>query len=124
MLEYRSWLPATFGANSMYNHIAMAEACDQDLVLRARRGESQAFGELVLRYQASVFGVCLRMMGERQEAEDMTQDAFLRAYQRLGTYDGWFGLLPYLAFRGLGAFIQALSAAWRERRAPTQAAAE
>jgi len=102
----------------------MAEACDQDLVLRARRGESQAFGELVLRYQASVFGVCLRMMGERQEAEDMAQDAFLRAYQRLGTYDGWFGLLLYLAFRGLGAFIQALSAAWRERRAPTQAAAE
>lgn len=33
-------------------------------------------------------------------------------------YIGWFGLLPYLAFRGLGAFILALSSAWRERRSP------
>ena len=71
----------------MYNHIAMAKACDRDLVLQARRGATQAYGELVQRYQASVFGVCLRMMEERQEAEDMTQDAFLRAYQHLDTYD-------------------------------------
>jgi len=39
-------------------------------------------------------------------------------------YIGWFGLLPYLAFWGLGAFIQALHGAWRERRAAPQAAGE
>lgn len=50
-------------------------------------GEHQAFGELVRRYQTSVFNVCYRIMGERQEAEDMTQEAFLRAHDRLRTYD-------------------------------------
>jgi RNA polymerase sigma-70 factor (ECF subfamily) len=51
------------------------------------RGEQQAFGELVRRYQASVFNVCYRIMGERREAEDMTQESFLRAHKHLRTYD-------------------------------------
>jgi RNA polymerase sigma-70 factor (ECF subfamily) len=53
----------------------------------ALQAEYQAFGELVRRYQTSVFNVCYRIMGERQEAEDMTQETFLRAHERLRTYD-------------------------------------
>ena len=53
----------------------------------ALQAEYQAFGELVRRYQTSVFNVCYRIMGERQEAEDMTQETFLRAHERLSTYD-------------------------------------
>ncbi len=60
---------------------------DCDLVLRARRGEAEAFGELVRRYQTAVFNVCYRLMGERREAEDMAQEAFMRAYARLATFD-------------------------------------
>lgn len=65
----------------------MQDPTDQSLVLQTRAGEAQAFGELVQRYQASVFNVCLRMMGERREAEDMTQEAFIRAHERLHTFD-------------------------------------
>jgi len=65
----------------------MPEPADRDLVLRTRRGEVQAFGELVWRYQSAVFNVCYRMLGERMEAEDMAQETFVRAYRRLGTYD-------------------------------------
>ena len=65
----------------------MNASTDRDLILRARRGETQAFGELVLRYQAAVFNVCYRLMGERREAEDMAQEAFIRAYARLESYD-------------------------------------
>jgi RNA polymerase sigma-70 factor (ECF subfamily) len=65
----------------------MESSPDRDLVEQTRRGEVDAYGELVRRYQTSVFNVCYRMLGERQEAEDLAQDAFLRAYQRLGTYD-------------------------------------
>lgn len=65
----------------------MSDASDAELVVRVRAGEVQAFGELVRRYQASVFNVCYRLAGERREAEDMAQDAFLRAYQRLESYD-------------------------------------
>jgi RNA polymerase sigma-70 factor (ECF subfamily) len=65
----------------------MDAPADRALVLRARRGEVEAFGELVRRHQTSVFNVCYRLLGERREAEDLAQEAFLRAYQRLHTFD-------------------------------------
>ena len=60
---------------------------DRDLILRARRGDAEAFGELVTRYQGSVFNVCYRMTNERREAEDLAQETFLRAHSRLDTFD-------------------------------------
>jgi RNA polymerase sigma-70 factor (ECF subfamily) len=60
---------------------------DRDLAVRARRGEAEAYGELVERYQTSVYNVCYRMMDNRQEAEDMSQEVFLRGYDRLATFD-------------------------------------
>ena len=65
----------------------MLDHSDRSLVSMALQAEQQAFGELVRRYQTSVFNVCYRIMGERQEAEDMTQETFLRAHDRLNTYD-------------------------------------
>lgn len=60
---------------------------DCALALRTLAGQSNAFSPLVERYQTSVFQVCYRLMGERQAAEDLTQEAFVRAYQRLHTFD-------------------------------------
>lgn len=60
---------------------------DRDLVLRAVRGEVDAFGELVTRHQTSVFNVCYRILHERGEAEDMTQETFIRAHGRLNTFN-------------------------------------
>lgn len=74
----------------------MDESPDRDLILRARRGETDAFGELVGRYQATVFNVCYRLMGERREAEDMAQEAFIRSYTRLDSYDADRPLGPWL----------------------------
>jgi RNA polymerase sigma-70 factor, ECF subfamily len=65
----------------------MSAPPDRDLILRARRGEADAFGELVTRYQTGVFNVCYRVLNERREAEDLAQEAFIRAYERLGTFD-------------------------------------
>jgi RNA polymerase sigma-70 factor, ECF subfamily len=48
---------------------------------------AQAYGELVQRFQPAVFSVCYRLVGERAEAEDLAQDAFIRAYQHLDRYD-------------------------------------
>jgi len=60
---------------------------DRDLILKARRGESGAYGELVTRHQAAVFNVCYRILHERGEAEDLAQEAFIRAYDRIHTFD-------------------------------------
>ncbi len=60
---------------------------DRDLILRAKRGEAEAFGELVTRYQTSVFNVCYRILHEHGEAEDLAQEAFIRAYDRIHTFD-------------------------------------
>jgi RNA polymerase sigma-70 factor (ECF subfamily) len=65
----------------------MSAPSDRDLIERARRGEADAFGELVTRYQTSVFNVCYRILYERGEAEDLAQETFIRAHQRLETFD-------------------------------------
>ena len=65
----------------------MTAPTDRDLIQRARRGANDAFGELVTRYQTGVFNVCYRMLHERGAAEDLAQETFMRAYDRLHTFD-------------------------------------
>ena len=60
---------------------------DRDLILRARRGDAEAYGDLVTRHQTSVFNVCYRILHERGEAEDLAQETFVRAYDRIHTFD-------------------------------------
>jgi len=78
---------ATFLPLELYYTVAMTVPTDRDLILRARRGDRDAFGELVTRYQTGVFNVCYRMTDERREAEDLTQETFLRVYSRLDMFD-------------------------------------
>jgi RNA polymerase sigma-70 factor (ECF subfamily) len=79
--------PATFLEGYLYYTVAMRAPIDRDLIQHARRGESAAFGELVTRYQTSVFNVCYRILHQRSDAEDMTQETFIRAHERLNTFD-------------------------------------
>ncbi|MCC6259451.1 MAG: sigma-70 family RNA polymerase sigma factor [Anaerolineales bacterium] len=60
---------------------------DRDLILRARRGENTAYSELVTRYQTSVFNVCYRILHNYFDAEDLAQETFIRALDRLHTFD-------------------------------------
>jgi RNA polymerase sigma-70 factor (ECF subfamily) len=53
----------------------------------AQQGEADAFCRLVEAYQAPVYNLCYRMLGEPAEAEDAAQETFLRAYRGLGRYD-------------------------------------
>lgn len=53
----------------------------------ALHGDQDAFAELVNTYQNAVYNLCYRMLGERTEAEDAAQEAFIRAYMNLQRYD-------------------------------------
>jgi RNA polymerase sigma-70 factor (ECF subfamily) len=57
------------------------------LLDRCLGGDGGAFGQLIDRYQRVLFNVSLRMVGNREDALDITQTVFLKAYENLGTFD-------------------------------------
>src|SRR5262249_40427378 len=57
------------------------------VLARARQGDGEAFRELVERHSRSVFRLAFRMTGNEQDAEDVVQEAFLRAYKQLGRFE-------------------------------------
>lgn len=61
---------------------------DRDLVDRARTGDTDAFGQLVRRHQPRIHRLALHMLRDRAEAEDISQETFIRAYQALARFDG------------------------------------
>ena len=65
----------------------MSKASDIDLVERALAGSPEAYGDLVLRYQRPVFSVIVRMVRNRAIAEEIAQDVFIKAYDRLESFD-------------------------------------
>ncbi len=54
---------------------------------KAKRGDQDAFAELVYLHQDPVYNLCYRMLGESGEAEDATQETFLRIFKNLARYD-------------------------------------
>ena len=64
------------------------DTLSDDLLARLRRGDPQAFEDLVRTYQHRVFGVGLRMLGSRAEAEEIAQETFLRAHGGLAEFRG------------------------------------
>ncbi len=63
-------------------------ATDLDLVRLAQAGDVEAFGELVERNRRAVFRAALACVGSPAEADDVTQEAFVTAYRKLGTFRG------------------------------------
>ena len=71
---------------------------DEDLVLvrDTLAGQTEAFGVLVTRYQKVMYTVALRMLGNSEDARDATQDAFVKAYQHLATYDSRYRFYSWM----------------------------
>jgi RNA polymerase sigma-70 factor, ECF subfamily len=59
---------------------------DAQLVQRCLQGEGSAWEELVRRHTRRVYNVCCRFVGNRTEAEDISQEVFLRVYRTIGSY--------------------------------------
>ncbi|HSL23291.1 MAG TPA: RNA polymerase sigma factor [Vicinamibacterales bacterium] len=69
---------------------------DDELVARARAGDTAAFGELVRRLERPVYRAALAALGSPDEAEEAAQDAFVAAFRRLGTFRGESSLKTWL----------------------------
>ncbi|MFQ5430206.1 MAG: sigma-70 family RNA polymerase sigma factor [Phycisphaerae bacterium] len=64
-----------------------ARSEEEEWVRRCRAGDTTAYAPLVRRYQDRIFNVCWRMCGNRTDAEDLAQEAFVRALQAIGRFD-------------------------------------
>ena len=66
----------------------METPTDMEIVRRVQTGDAEAFGELVNRYSGRIYALALAMVRDAQRAEDVTQEAFIRAYEHLDGFRG------------------------------------
>lgn len=69
---------------------------DKDLVRQCLEGDQKAFEGLLDRYQKPIYNVALRMVGDADDAADLTQTVFVKAYEKLGTYDDHYKFFSWL----------------------------
>jgi RNA polymerase sigma-70 factor, ECF subfamily len=70
---------------------------DEELVQRARTGDSQAFDEIVERHKGAVFRAAMAALRNREDAEDVTQETFITAYHKLESFRGESQLRTWLS---------------------------
>jgi len=92
----------------------MTEAGDSGLVERCLAGDLRAFESLVDRYQRVLFNVALHMLANYEDAMDVTQQTFIKAYERLETYDA-----RHKFFSWVYRILVNESLNWIQRRKPT-----
>lgn len=77
--------PSNFSETSVYLQVSTED--EDRLIGRCLDGDKAAFEPLVARYHGPLFRVAARLLGDREEARDVTQTAFLKAYQSLASCD-------------------------------------
>lgn len=89
---------------------------DAELVARARQGDTAAFGELVDRHRTAVYRAARAVLGSPSEAEDVAQEAFLTAYQKMASYRAEASFKTWLltiAWRRALSRRRSLASRWR-----------
>ncbi len=72
----------------MSSHSKYSEQLDEDLVLRVQQGDKSAFDFLVIKYQHKIIQLVNRYVKDPSEAQDVAQEAFIKAYRALGNFRG------------------------------------
>jgi RNA polymerase sigma-70 factor, ECF subfamily len=63
-------------------------ATDEELVARCLAGETECFNQLIVRWERPIYALALRLLGNNEDARDVTQDTFLRAFRALSGFKG------------------------------------
>ena len=92
---------------------------ESEAILRAREGDAEGFEYLYDSHRKHVYGICLRMLKNSADAEDLTQQAFLQVFRRIGTFLGESGFSTWLHRVTINAVLMHL-----RRKKPTEALAE
>ncbi len=103
----------------------MVDEADEDLH-RARAGDPDAFGRLVRRHQRRVYAAALHILGNHSDADDATQEALVRAYRGLASFDGRADFFTWLYRITVNTALNALRSGKRgaalSQRSGTEAA--
>ena len=75
---------------------AAAPVAEMDLVRRAQRGELAAYDELVQRYQERIYATVYHMTSNHEDANDLAQDSFIKAFQALKSFKGGSSFYTWL----------------------------
>jgi RNA polymerase sigma-70 factor (ECF subfamily) len=94
---------------------------DEELVERSVQGDSESFNQLVLRWERSIYALAYRTLGRDEDARDVCQETFLRAYRGLQAFKGQAKFSSWLYRIALNLCRDAMR---RERRAPLVAVPE
>jgi RNA polymerase sigma-70 factor, ECF subfamily len=92
---------------------------EEEAITQARRGDGAAFEYLYKAYSRRVYGLCLRMTKNPAEAEDLTQQAFLQVFRKIGTFRGEAGFSTWLYRVTVNVVLM-----HRRRKKPTEVLAE
>jgi RNA polymerase sigma-70 factor (ECF subfamily) len=88
-----------------YARTAGRPAAMTELVRRAQAGDSDAFAELYRTHVGRVHALCLRLAGDAHDADDLTQDVFIRAWESLDSFRGDSALGSWLHRLAVNAFL-------------------
>lgn len=97
-------------ADEVAAHPVLADLDDRGLVARCLAGQTEAFDLLVLRHQRSVYRLCYRFVGTHEDAADLTQDVFLRAFKGLRSFRGDASVSTWLYRVGVNVCLNRVSA--------------
>src|SRR3954452_21371179 len=96
--------------------VAVTNPTDGDLVAATLAGDRDAFGVIVERHRRHVYQLCFRFVGNHEDASDLAQDVFIRAFKSLKSFKGDAALGTWLHRIAVNVSLNKLSAA----KAPTQ----
>lgn len=77
-------------------HASIVIKPDSELITECLQGRTDAFGQLVTRYQERLFGTLVTMLGSVEDARDVAQEAFVQAYQKLESFRGQSAFYSWL----------------------------
>jgi RNA polymerase sigma-70 factor (ECF subfamily) len=87
-----------------------------ELVRRAQAGETDAFGALYRAHAGRVYALCLRLEGDAARADELTQDVFVRAWERLDSFKGLSSFGTWLHRLAVNVVLTDRRSAWRREQ--------